>query len=38
MPDIKLSEYCCQGGDKQIDTSKFGNGDLTLAAATGTAN
>ena len=31
MPEIKLSDYCCQGGDKRIDTSKFGPSDLTLA-------
>jgi hypothetical protein len=31
MALIKLSEYCCQGGERTIDTSRFTMDDLRLA-------
>jgi len=31
MAIIKLSEYCCQGGERTIDTSRFAMDDLRLA-------
>ena len=31
MPEIRLSEYCCQGADHTLDTSRFSAHDLRIA-------
>lgn len=31
MPKVRLSEYCCQGADRTLDTLQFSSSDLRIA-------